>query len=209
MEAPVPKERPVPHPPSYHTHEPPVPSEPPFSVSVTLLLRQTSPLTALLVALVAAVEGVLTVTLNEHEELLQAFVAVHVTIVVPALNVLPEAGEQTTVGAGSPVDVGVANVTTGLHVVMSEGQEPITGAVFTYTLNEQDELLQSLVAVHVTTVFPALNVLPDAGEQTTVGVGSPVAVGVANVTTGLHVVMSEGHEPMTGAAFAAKETEIV
>ena len=58
-----------------------------------------------------------------------------------------------------------------------------------------------MVAVHVTTVLPALKVLPDVGEHTTVGVGSPVAVGVAKVTTGLHVVISEGQEPMTGAVF--------
>ena len=42
----------------------------------------------------------------------------------------------------------------------------------------QDELPHTLVAVHVTTVLPAAKVLPDAGEQLTVGVGEPVADGV-------------------------------
>lgn len=46
-----------------------------------------------------AINGVsLMVTLNEHEEVApSASVAVQVTEVVPAANVLPEAGEQTTV----------------------------------------------------------------------------------------------------------------
>jgi len=46
------------------------------------------------------------VTLNEHVELLHEFVAVHVTAVVPAGNVLPLAGVQITVAAGEPVDDG-------------------------------------------------------------------------------------------------------
>ncbi len=61
---------------------------------------------------------------------------------------------------------------------MFPGQAPITGAVFTVTENEQEELPQELVAVQVTAVVPVPNVDPDAGEQVTVGVGEPVAVGV-------------------------------
>ena len=49
-----------------------------------------------------------TVTLKEHDELPQLFVAVQVTVVVPTENVEPEAGLQVTVGAGEPVAVGVA-----------------------------------------------------------------------------------------------------
>ena len=61
---------------------------------------------------------------------------------------------------------------------MFPGHAPITGVVFTVTENEQEELPQELVAVHVTAVVPAANVDPDAGEQETVGAGEPVAVGV-------------------------------
>ena len=61
---------------------------------------------------------------------------------------------------------------------MLEGHAPITGAEFTVTLNEQDELPQLFVAVHVTVVVPTANVEPDAGLQVTVGAGEPVAVGV-------------------------------
>ena len=55
-------------------------------------------------------------------------------------------------------------------------------------------------AVQVTVVVPKANVEPDAGVQTTVAAGSPVAVGVLNVATLLsHCVMLAGHEPITGA----------
>ena len=59
-----------------------------------------------------------------------------------------------------------------------EGHAPITGAEFTVTLNEHDEVPHVLVAVHVTVVVPTANVDPDAGLQVTVGAGEPVAVGV-------------------------------
>jgi hypothetical protein len=52
------------------------------------------------------------VTLNEHDEVPHEFVAVHVTAVVPVMNVEPEAGMQATDAAGVPVVDGVANVTT-------------------------------------------------------------------------------------------------
>ena len=54
----------------------------------------------------------LIVTLNEHDELPHAFVAVHVTAVVPVAKVEPDAGTQLTVAAGVPVEAGVAKVTT-------------------------------------------------------------------------------------------------
>jgi hypothetical protein len=65
--------------------------------------------------------------------------------------------------------------------VISDGQAPITGLSLMVTLNEQDELPQELVAVHVTAVVPVTNVEPDAGTQVTVATG--VEVGVVNVTT--------------------------
>ena len=71
---------------------------------------------------------------------------------------------------------------------MLEGQAPITGAVFTVTEKEQEELPQLLVAVQVTVVTPLGKVVPEAGEQDTVGVGEPVAVGVAKVTAELQVM---------------------
>ena len=52
----------------------------------------------------------LIVTVNEQLEELQELVAVHVTVVIPVANVEPEAGEQLTVGAGIPVDVGSIQV---------------------------------------------------------------------------------------------------
>ena len=55
----------------------------------------------------AHVGAALTVTVNEHEAVLQASVEVHVTVVVPTGNVVPEAGEHTVVGEQPPVTVGV------------------------------------------------------------------------------------------------------
>ena len=125
--------------------------------------------------------------------------AVHVTVVVPMLNVLPEAGEQFTFAAGVPVDAGVAKVTTGLQVMISDGHAPMTGLSLIFTLNEHDEVPHALVAVHVTTVVPAVKVDPDNGEQTTVGV-VPVAVGSVHVAIALsHCSISDGHALMTGA----------
>lgn len=53
------------------------------------------------------------------------------------------------------------------------------------TLNVQLDVPFTFVAVQVTTVFPVGNVEPEAGLQATVGVGLPVAVGVAKVATWL------------------------
>jgi hypothetical protein len=65
------------------------------------------------------------------------------------------------------------------------------------TLNEQLDEPQEFVAVQITEVAPMLKLLPLAGVQFTVGIG--VADGVENVTTELHVVISEEHEPIVGA----------
>ena len=80
----------------------------------------------------------------------------------------------------------------------------------TVTLNVHVELPHGLVAVHVTTVVPTGNVLPDAGAQVTNGLGNPVAVGVGYVTTGLEVVISEGHAPITGlSSITTKNVQVV
>ena len=62
-----------------------------------------------------------------------------------------------------------------------EGQSPITGVSLIVTVNEQEDEPQELVAVQVTVVVPVANVDPDAGEQTTLGAGVPVAVGSVQV----------------------------
>ena len=121
MLAPVPIDAPTPHPPSYHCHDAPVPSEPPLTESVTFPPRQIWLYGALLEALVGSVEGMqppVTVTLNVHVDVPHELVAVHVTVVVPFGNVLPDAGEQETVGFGVTVADGVEYVTTGFAVVI-------------------------------------------------------------------------------------------
>ena len=72
----------------------------------------------------------LTVTLNEQVPGdPQPLLAVHVTAVVPTLNVEPDDGEHVTVAAGSPVAVGSVQDTTALsHCAISAGHAPITGA---------------------------------------------------------------------------------
>ena len=150
---------------------------------MTLLPRHISLFDALLLTLVAATEDVCTVTLKLHDELPQPFNAVQVTAVVPILNVLPEAGKQFTAAAGVPVAEGVANVTIGLHVIMSAGHAPITGDSLIVTVNEHDELLHEFVAVHVTVEVPVGNVEPEAGTHATDAAGNPVAGGVGKDTT--------------------------
>ncbi|MEO8086616.1 MAG: hypothetical protein ABI763_07340, partial [Bacteroidota bacterium] len=94
----------------------------------------------------------LTVKLNAQEDEPQILVAVHVTdVIAPTVNVEPDGGTQVTVAAGNPeVTKGAVHEATGLHCVMSAGHAPITGVVFTVTLNEHDELTHELVAVQVT-----------------------------------------------------------
>ncbi len=112
----------------------------------------------------------LIVTLKEQVEVPHELVAVQVTTVVPLVKVEPDAGEQTTVPP--LVAVGFVQVATWLlHCVIFEGHAPITGALLICTLNVHDELPQVLVAVQVTVLSPAANVLPDAGEQVTVAAG--------------------------------------
>ena len=66
---------------------------------------------------------------------------------------------------------------------MFAGHAPITAPSLIVTVNEQLDVPQELVAVHVTVVVPAAKVEPDAGEHITVGTGVPVAVGEVHVAT--------------------------
>ena len=128
MDAPEPIDAPDPQPPSYQLHAAPVPSEPPFTVSVILLPRQSCPFNALLVALEGAEEGDCTITCCVHVAALFAqSVTVHVTTVVPNGNeagasLVTEATEQLSEVTGVP-SAGVFE-----HETTSAGQE-ISGAV--------------------------------------------------------------------------------
>ena len=129
-------------------------------------------------ALTGSTEDSFTVTLKEQEDDAQTLVAVHVTVVVPVAKVEPEAGTQTTGGAGVPVEEGSDQVTTWLsHCTMEEGHEPITGEILMVTLKEQFEEPLIFEALQFTGVVPAGNVDPEAGEQTTFGEGLPDKVG--------------------------------
>jgi len=145
----------------------------------------------------ATVGGVvsLTVTSNEAEPVLpDESVALHVTVVVPRGNVLPEPGEQLTEMLPSKLSVADAeNVTTApdppvASTVMGAGTDTVGGTVSfdcTVTVNEALPVLPwESVAVHVTVVVPRGNVLPEAGEQ--LGVSEPETRSLAdaeNVTT--------------------------
>ena len=50
------------------------------------------------------------VTVNEQLDEPQVLVAVHVTVVAPVIKLDPDAGEQVTVAAGDPLDVGFVQV---------------------------------------------------------------------------------------------------
>jgi len=123
----------------------------------------------------------LIVTENEQLDVPHELVAVQVTVDVPVMNVEPEAGEQTTVAAGDPVEVGLVHVATWLsHCTISEGHAAITGVSLIVTENEQLDVPQPLVAVQVTVEVPVMNVEPEAGLHVTTGV-VPEAVGSVHV----------------------------
>jgi hypothetical protein len=143
----------------------------------------------------ASAEGALlnTVIVKLQEDRFPATsVAVHVTVVVPKGNRLPDGGEHTTSGIGSQISVAVAaNVTTAPALVMQGtlllvGQVITGGVVSTTVTVKLHEALFPLasVAVQVTVVVPIRKVLPDAGVQTITGFGSQMSVAVAwNVAT--------------------------
>src|SRR6266542_1459333 len=145
----------------------------------------------------ATVGGVvsLTVTSNEAEPVLpDESVALHVTVVVPRGNVLPEPGEQLTEMLPSKLSVADAeNVTTApdppvASTVMGAGTDTVGGTVSfdcTVTVNEALPVLPwESVAVHVTVVAPRGKVEPESGEQVTgtVPAVSEVAVGAGHVS---------------------------
>jgi hypothetical protein len=112
--------------------------------------------------------------------------------VVPIGNVLPDAGAQTTRGAASHTSLAVTSNATDAPAVLVQsrvrlpGHEIAGGVVSaTVTLNEQlDAFVESSVALQLTVVAPNGKTLPDAGEQTTLGVASQTSVAVVeNVTT--------------------------
>ena len=74
-------------------------------------LADTSLRFTLLAALLTMMFLAHTVTVKEQLFVPAKFVAVHVTMVAPMLNGLPDDGTQVTTGAGFPVAVGFAQVT--------------------------------------------------------------------------------------------------
>lgn len=69
----------------------------------------------------------------------------------------------------------------------------------TFTLKEHDVVPLMLSAEQLTAVVPDGNVLPDAGIHVIEGAGK-LGDDALNVTTGLHVVISAGHEMLNAFA---------
>ena len=136
----------------------------------------------------------MTVTIKEQLLVLPfTSVAVLVTVVVPTLNVLPEAGVDTIVDTPQLSLAVTENVTTALQLfilpftVIFDGQV-MTGAWLsaTVTVNEQVLVLPYIsVAELVTVVVPVANVLPEAGFDTTVDTPQLSVAVTLNVTTAL------------------------
>ena len=138
--------------PLYQFHVAPVPRLPPLTVKfvelpVQILLNGASDVTE-----VGSVDGVDTVTVKLHDEVLPfTSVAILFTVVVPGANVLPDAGVLTTDSIPQLSVAPTLNVTTGLpgsHTLMLAGHV-ITGISLsvTVTVNEQLTVPQTLVAV--------------------------------------------------------------
>ena len=126
------------------------------------------------------------VTVNEQLDEPHVLFAVQITVVVPIAKMAPDAGEQVTVAAGDPVEVGLVQVAMWLsHWLILAGQALITGDSSMVTENEQLEDPQELVAVQVTVVVPVMKVEPETGAQETVAAGDPVAVGLIQFATWL------------------------
>ena len=91
------------------------------------------------------------VTVNVQLETPHAFVAEHVTTVIPVAKDEPDAGVHVTVGAGVPVAVGFVQVAMWLsHWSMFEGHALITGAVFVVTIPVEAEEVHPPKPVTVT-----------------------------------------------------------
>ena len=130
-----------------------------------------------------------TVTVKVQDAvLLEASVAVQVTVVTPFWKVEPDAGTQAAVAPGQlSVGVGVAYVATAEQIpeavlsVMFAGHVMLGFCVsLTVTVKVQlAVLLEASVAVQVTVVTPFWKVEPEAGTQDAVAPGQlSVGVGV-------------------------------
>jgi len=125
--------------------------------------------------------------------LLDPSVAVHVTVVVPTGNIVPDGGLQLTVTPGQlSVAVGVVKLAVALVVngheacavtVIGAGHPFVnTGACVSFTVTVKlhiDMLLDASFTEQVTVVVPCWNVVPDAGLH----VGAPTP-GQLSLTTG-------------------------
>jgi hypothetical protein len=118
------------------------------------------------------------VTVNEQLFVFKSqSVAVQLTVLVPFENVLPDAGVQTTFGAGGQISVAVTvKLTTAEHsfgsvdCVMGEGQLMVGGvrSLTRTTTWQLAELPQASVALIVTLVVPRLIVEPAIGDWVSV-----------------------------------------
>jgi hypothetical protein len=117
-----------------------------------------------------------TVILNVHVDMFpEPSVPVHVTVLTPIGKVFPEAGMQLTETTPGQLSVPVAFVyetaasqsTGSAFTEILAGHESTGASVsLTVTLNEHVAVFPApSVAVHVTTVVPTANELPDAGEH--------------------------------------------
>lgn len=131
--------------------------------------------------------------MNMHDAVrFELSVAVHVTVVVPRLNVAPEAGAQTT-GAEPQLSIAVGGVYVTVAeqapvvagCVMFVGQAPMTGfwlsTTVTVKLHGVAGLPAASIPVQLTVVTPRLKVEPEGGTQ------AAVAPGQLSVINGLNV----------------------
>jgi hypothetical protein len=139
-----------------------------------------------------------TVTVNEQVASLPAASrTVQVTVVIPSENEEPEGGTQ--LGAPTPgqlsLTVGSAQVTVAEHIPLAEagagaGGQVIVGSCASFTVTSKQQvawLPDESVAVQQTSVVPTGKNDPEAGVQTTVGLGSQVSMAVAvKVSTAPH-----------------------
>ena len=162
------------------------------SVFVTVLLPTRTTFTAFETAFTAwttpAIPAPLTVTVKLLVPVrLAASVPVQVTMWVPTVKDVPEAGLQTTlIGVAQPLPAGVVKLITmletpafGTLVVMLAAEATVGFPLVTTTAKLLVPVrLAASVTVQLTVVVPTVNDVPEAGVQTTVpGVLQPEAVG--------------------------------
>jgi hypothetical protein len=118
--------------------------------------------------------------------LLEASVAVQLTVVVPMANVLPDGGVHVFVTPGALSVAVVTKDTTApdgevAFTIMFAGTVSDGGSVSTtFTRNDPEDVLpEPSVAVQLTVVVPIAKAVPDGGTQATVTPGAlSAAVGV-------------------------------